>query len=52
VAGWAAATVLKRGIESADVDSEFHFLLSPAHPDFSQIQIGKQQSLVFDARLR
>ncbi|MDP1591036.1 MAG: RES family NAD+ phosphorylase [Prosthecobacter sp.] len=38
-------------VPSVLVPEESNFLLNPAHPAFSEIQIGKARSLVFDRRL-
>lgn len=38
-------------VPSAILPSERNFLLNPAHPDFSQVRIGKPQAFAFDPRL-
>jgi RES domain-containing protein len=38
-------------VPSAIIEEETNFLLSPAHPDFSQITIGQPQDFEFDQRL-
>lgn len=49
---WARlASSLCLQIPSVLVPEESNFLLNPAHPAFSEIQIGKPRSLVFDRRL-
>jgi RES domain-containing protein len=48
VAGGASA-VLR--VPSAVIDTEFNFLLNPAHPDFAKLIIGKPQNFKFDRRL-
>ncbi|MEQ9411351.1 MAG: RES family NAD+ phosphorylase [Fuerstiella sp.] len=39
-------------VPSVIVDSEFNYLLNPAHPKFSRITIGKKQPIIFDPRLK
>ena len=38
-------------VPSAIVDTEFNFLLNPAHPEFAAIAIGEPASFRFDPRL-
>jgi RES domain-containing protein len=44
-----ASAVLQ--VPSVIVDSEFNYLLNPAHPDFPRIQIGTAKDFRFDSRL-
>jgi RES domain-containing protein len=38
-------------VPSVIVPSEINYLLNPAHPNFSKIEIAKPEKFVFDARL-
>ena len=38
-------------IPSAVVRDEWNYLLNPAHPEFSKLQIGKAKRFAFDSRL-
>jgi RES domain-containing protein len=38
-------------VPSVVVPSEFNYLLNPAHPDFSEIKIGKPKPIDWDPRL-
>lgn len=44
------SAVLK--VPSAIVPNEWNFLLNPAHPDFSQIQLLQTEPFIFDSRIK
>lgn len=49
---WARAgraAVLR--VPSAVVPGEFNYLLNPAHPDFTRLEIGQPEPFLFDPRL-
>jgi RES domain-containing protein len=49
---WAAELVsVVLQVPSAVVDTERNFLINPAHPDFSKLQIGSSKQYIFDDRL-
>ncbi|MBD2701576.1 RES family NAD+ phosphorylase [Spirosoma sp. BT702] len=39
-------------VPSAIIPNEWNYLLNPAHPDFSQIQLLRTEPFVFDPRLK
>jgi len=49
---WALAKpLLALRVPSAIIPAEWNYLLNPAHPDFSNLSIGKPLSFDFDSRL-